>query len=181
MTFRVFRWVHVYLATASLGLMVLLAVSGFVLNHADWFAGPVAEESTVQLGAGDLADRLTVVEALRRAGCSGEVRDYRGDEQEIRVVFVRPGGRDDATVELASGQADLVRERSGLTGWLMDVHRGKGTSWAWRLVLDAGAVLLVVGSISGGVIVLSNHSRRVGALVAAGLVVLAMAGVLVWG
>ena len=70
---RVLKWarrIHLYLTLFTLGLILLFAVTGFMLNHEDWFVSGEPHTRTVEgkLPADVLSgpDKLAVVEALRR-------------------------------------------------------------------------------------------------------------------
>lgn len=158
------RTVHIYLSVGALGLLLFFGVTGLMLNHGERLGleeGWVSERS-VSVSAEALAgeDRLRMVEALRAAvGEVGAMDSIDVDEQEMRVVFRKPGVRTEAVVQRASGEALVMIESRGVMGLMSDLHRGKAAG-RWWLVIDAGAVSLVVVSVTGVVLLLSLPKRR---------------------
>ena len=234
---HVLRWsrsLHVYLTLFGLVLLLFFAVTGFMLNHEDWFlprqttSGVIpiawlgAPESREQIldklrddfgVAGDLesfeatdngaafrivfkaddgrstafirladgaaevshdADRsreririeagvlplellkpddpskeLPIVEYLRKNfGVRGEVNSpprYEKESESFEVAFKSPGYLATATIRAADGQTRVVHQSRGLNGILLDLHRGKDSGAAWSFVIDAIAILFVIG------------------------------------
>src|SRR3954469_11513336 len=76
-----FRWLHIYLSMVSFGILFFFAVTGFTLNHADWFFSD--RDSTTRTSGAvdgrwvDVKDvehvtKLEIVEQLRqRHGIKG--------------------------------------------------------------------------------------------------------------
>jgi hypothetical protein len=178
----------VYVTLFGFALLLFFAVTGFVLNHEEWFGLDKAAEKTTKgtLPTSILAepDKLAVVEALRKDyGATGYVapEDFGVDENELRVVFRFAGGMCEAKIDRHSGETEVVRESRGFLGLLTDLHRGKTRDKAlggqWALLIDVVAGLVVVVSVTGLVLWTSLRSRgRHGLLVmtlglAAGVVV----------
>jgi len=164
------RTVHVYVTLFGFALLLFFAVTGFVLNHEEWFGldKPVEKTTKGTLPTSILAepDKLAVVEALRKDyGATGYVapEDFGVDENELRVVFRFAGGMCEAKIDRHSGETEVVRESRGLLGLLTDLHRGKtrdkGLGGQWALLIDIVAGLVVVVSVTGLVLWTSLRSR----------------------
>lgn len=112
------RTVHLYLSLVGLGLLLFFAVTGFTLNHEDWFLPPVEERTATasciipaEWAAEPEKNELAIVEHLRReygryvVGSLSTVEDAQGesvggrkpllevDSESIRGVFKRPGSQ----------------------------------------------------------------------------------------
>jgi hypothetical protein len=158
------RMVHVYLTLFGLALLLFFAVTGFMLNHDDWF-GP--EEQT-QTTTGSLPpkllkepDKLAIVELLRKDfGASGVMDSFDAkDEDSVRVVFKSPGMQFEAVVQRADGMATMTRTSRGFAGLVTDLHRGKATGLAWGLIIDSVCVLLLIIATTGLILWQSLRGR----------------------
>ncbi|MBA4065525.1 MAG: hypothetical protein C0501_17780 [Isosphaera sp.] len=168
------RTVHVYVTLFGLTLILFFAVTGFMLNHIEWFLPDeprtVREARPLPLDrlpggrlpeAGEVTgdQKLAVVEALRKEfGIAGELWSFdNGDEAQIVVGFRRAGGETEARVR-RDGAAEVERRSQGWAVVLTDLHRGNrgnvsgeprltGAAWSW--VIDVTCVLLLVISATG--------------------------------
>jgi len=164
------RNVHLYVTLFGCALLVFFAVTGFMLNHEDWFSPAEPMTRTVQgsipialLGSpgkeGDEedepvlavpADRLAVVELLRKDfGAVGALSSFE-EHDDVRVVFKRPGTEVEATINREDGKTEVTLRSQGLVGIMMDLHRGKSAGTAWSLlVIDSLCILVLVVSVTG--------------------------------
>ena len=90
------RHVHLYLTMIALALVLFFSITGFMLNHEDWFvpATSFERERTGTMPTESLTepDKLAVVELLRKDyGAVGLVDSFDEEGDELRVVFKRPG------------------------------------------------------------------------------------------
>jgi hypothetical protein len=173
------RLVHVYLTLFGFVVLLFFAVTGFVLNHEEWFGldRPIEKTTTGTLPTAILAepDTLAVVEALRKDfGATGYVarEDFGVDDHELRVVFRTAGGLCEAKVDRTTGEAEVTRESRGVIGLLTDLHRGKTRDKTlggpWGLLIDAVAGIFVVVAVTGLILWTSLRRRgRYGLLVMA--------------
>lgn len=149
------RSLHIWLSMIGFGATLLFAVTGFTLNHVEWFekAEPVVTTSQgalpLPLLGGDV-DRLAVAEELRASHrLRGRVAAFevRGDRCE--VTFRNAGYAAVAAVDRASGGYTLTEERRGVMAILDDLHRGKHCGPWWSTLVDVAAVLLTLMSVTG--------------------------------
>ncbi|MFO0925879.1 MAG: PepSY-associated TM helix domain-containing protein [Gemmataceae bacterium] len=166
---------------------LFFAVTGFMLNHEDWFVPGTPHTRTV---VGSVPpellsepDRLGVAELLRRDfGAVGLVDSFEVDEERLRVVFKRPGTEVEALVDREGGRAEVTVRSQGLAGIALDLHRGKSSGPVWALVIDAVCVVLLVLGTTGLVLYSSLKGRgrygvaalTVGAMAAAAAVACAL-------
>ena len=172
------RLVHLYLSLFALALVVFFSVTGFMLNHEDWFVPPTSFDRT---HAGKIPtellaepDKLAVAELLRKDyGAVGLVDSFETEEDRLRVVFKRPGTEVEAIIQRESGEAEVTVRTRGVWAVLLDLHRGKSTGAAWSFVIDATCVVLLILSATGLIMWSSLKSRG-----RYGLVVVAVGAVL---
>jgi uncharacterized protein len=177
------RWLHIYVSMTSFVIVFFFAATGITLNHADWFSDAervtegtgVVDPKWTNTGASDVA-KLEIVESLRRQHrVGGALSDFRVDDQQCAVSFKGPGYSADAVIDRHTGTYQLTETRLGLVAIVNDLHKGRDTGSAWRMVIDIAAGLLTFISLTGLVLIYFVHRHRT-----AGVVLLASGGVLVY-
>jgi uncharacterized protein len=159
------RTIHIYLTMGALGLMLFFAVTGFTVNHEDWFGATTPRTrnvtGTTPVEWVKSEDKLRIVEHLRSAmGASGAMTDFETDEEKYHVVFKGPGRICEATIARADGKTDVEIKTFGLMGRINDLHRGRDAGEAWRWVIDASALLIVLASVTGLILWMALPKRR---------------------
>ena len=165
------RWLHIYLSMASFGILFFFAVTGFTLNHADWFA---KQQHTVTVrGAmdpkylGKDVAKLDVVEHLRNThGIHGAVADFRVEDSDSSVSFKGPGYAADILIDRASGRYEMTETRMGFFAVINDLHKGRDSGKAWALIIDISAVLMTLVSLTGLLLILFMQKKRLSGLLA---------------
>ena len=150
------KWLHVYISTGTLLLVLFFSLTGITLNHPDWMFGTEPTRQTLE-GAlptswksGDTINWLEVSEYFRNElGIHGKVSDYRNDDSEAQISFSAPGYSADAFIKMDSGSYTLSTDSQGWVAVMNDLHRGRDTGSAWRWVVDLSAVFLVLVAITG--------------------------------
>jgi hypothetical protein len=180
------RWLHIYLSMASFAILFFFAVTGFTLNHADWFT---KQQRTVQIRGsmdpkflGQDVSKLEVVEYLRNTHrIHGAVKDFRVEDSDCSVSFKGPGYGADVFIERATGRYELTETRMGLVAVLNDLHKGRDSGSAWAVVIDVSAVLMTVVSLTGLLLILFLQKKRLsGLLVALAGAILSYLAYLAW-
>jgi len=164
------HWAHIYLSMISFGLLLFFAVTGFTLNHADWFyAGKQSthqrkgrlEVKWVQVPDANLP-KLEIVEHLRQAGgLRGAVGDFRIEEAQISDSFKGPGYAADVFVNRQTGDYELTESRMGFVAIINDLHKGRDAGRGWSAIIDLSAVLMTLVSLTGMVLLYFVKRRRV--------------------
>ena len=145
------RAIHRWPGLLALALITLLALSGAVLSvfpAADALSSPQAEAG---LSAATLVQRveqaIPTVEQIRRAP-SGRITAYWFDNGTPHAAVIDP----------ATGQAAGSADPNAFERWMVDLHRslflGDGGRWA----MAAGALAMLVLTLSGAMMV----ARRTG-------------------
>ncbi|WP_155121534.1 PepSY-associated TM helix domain-containing protein [Bryobacter aggregatus] len=168
------RWLHIYLSMVSFGVLFFFAVTGLTLNHTDWFG---QAEKTVQLKGQvskawlrqadpDAVSKLEIVEHLRnKHQIRGALSDFRVDAAQCAVSFKGPGYTADTFIDRETGAYDLTETRMGVVAILNDLHKGRDSGKVWSLLIDASAILMVLVSISGMLLILFLQKRLVSGMV----------------
>lgn len=160
------RWLHIYLSMVSFGVVFFFSVTGITLNHQERFTS--AQRTRQLKGAIDrkwmnatAVDQLRTVEALRQAhGIHGAVSDFRIEAGQCSVSFKGPGYAADAFIDRATGSYQLNETRMGWIAILNDLHKGRDSGSGWAAVIDASAILLVLVSLTGIVLLCYLHKKR---------------------
>jgi uncharacterized protein len=164
------RWLHIYLSMASFTLVFFFAATGLTLNHPDWFSSQKTVESHGVLPKTTLADKLAVVEAFRAHDhVHGGVTDFRVDDAQVSVSFRAPGYTADAFIDRGTGKYDLTVVQSSFVAVMNDLHKGRDAGKAWGVLIDISAVLLVLVSLTGLILIWFIYRRRTSGLLLAGL------------
>jgi hypothetical protein len=180
------RWLHIYLSMTSFAILFFFAITGFTLNHADWFA---KQQRTIQItGAIDLkfltkdVAKLEVVEYLRNThGIHGAVNEFRVEDTDCSVSFKGPGYSADVLIDRATGRYELTESRMGFVAVLNDLHKGRDTGKIWASVIDASAILMVLVSLTGLLLIFFLQKKRFsGLLVAVAGAILSYLAYLAW-
>jgi hypothetical protein len=156
--------VHVYTTLFGLVLLLFFAVTGFILNHEDWFRPEDPHRrtttGTVPVKLLEGPDKLAVVELLRKDhGITAALDSFEKENDSFRVVFKAPAREIIATIQEADGQTTVSHEFWGLVSIMTDLHRGKTSGTAWALVIDGVAILFVVVAVTGLILWSSLRSR----------------------
>jgi len=163
------RWLHIYLSMFSFAALLFFAVTGITLNHTNWIEG---KEKVEQL-EGDLklawvdagtakVNELQVVEFIRnKYSIRAALSDFTTEETEISLSFKGPGYNADAFIDRSSGHYEISITKYGLIAILNDLHKGRdsGTAWAW--LIDISAVLMILVSFTGFVMIFFLKKRLV--------------------
>ena len=174
------RWLHIYLSMGSFALVLFFAATGLTLNHPNWFANRtktqerhgIAEKAMLRTASSDGA-KLGLVEMLRaREHVQGAVSDFRVDDQQVSISFRAPGYTADAFIDRDTGKYDLSEVRNGFVAVMNDLHKGRDAGRVWSAVIDGSAVLLVLVSVTGLVLIWFVHKRRASGLVLAAVAAL---------
>jgi uncharacterized protein len=162
----IMRWLHIYLSMLGLFALLFFSATGITLNHPDWFSGGAAR-STEAEGAirpdwlKDVA-KLEVVEHLRKAhAIRGAVAEFTVDDTECMVAFKGPGYSADVFIDRSTGKYRLTETAHGLVAIVNDLHKGRDTGAIWSIVIDASAILLILASLSGLVLLFYIKRRRI--------------------
>ena len=164
------RWLHIYLSMISFVIVLFFSVTGLTLNHADYFqknALITQSKGTIDrhwINATDTLkiQKLAIVEFFRsKYKVSGAVADFRIDDSELSFSFKAPGYEADAFINRSDATYTLMETSQGLMGFFNDLHKGRDTGKTWVLVIDIAAILMVLISLSGLILLLFIKKKRI--------------------
>jgi len=167
------RWLHIYLSMFSFGVVFFFALTGITLNHPDRFAGqPQSRQIKGQLKKewlqGEVA-KLEIVEYFRATHAArGALSDFRIEPAQCAVSFKGPAYAADAFIDRTTGAYDLTITTMGTIAIWNDLHKGRDTGAAWAWLIDVSAVLLILVSLTGTLLLWFVHRRRTSGYLAAG-------------
>ncbi len=167
------RWLHIYLSMFSFASLLFFAVTGITLNHPYWFVGKSKSQNvTSQLnaqwvrGTDTLSiNKLAIVEHLRKVyNIKAPVASFTSDESQCTATFKGPGYSADVFIERETGNYDLTIVAPGSIAIFNDLHKARDTKPTWALVIDISAILMILVSITGFVMIFYLKKKRVSGL-----------------
>ncbi len=165
------QW-HWISAALSLIGMLLFAVTGFTLNHADKIeAKPVVVDRKAKLPPDLLALLAKGPQTGKRplpvqiepfldkavgADVAGREGDWSADE--VYVALARPGGDAWVSIDRETGAVEHEKTTRGVISLINDLHKGRnaGKAWGWFIDIFAGACVIFTVT---GLILLQFHAR----------------------
>ena len=153
---------------ASFSILLFFAVTGITLNHQDKFVGEpkvarltgAIDTARLQAAPGAALDQAPIVDQLRRThGIKARMSDFRVEDDQVAVSFKGPGYAADAFIDRKTGKYDLTESRMGMVAIINDLHKGRDSGAAWSQIIDWSAILMVLVSITGLVLIFFLHKR----------------------
>lgn len=168
------RWLHIYVSMLSFAIVLFFSVTGITLNHPDYFAGEMKD--THEKGQMDTAwvnmtdtvkiAKLNLVEFLRKQhGIKAPVTEFRIEEEQCAISFRGPGYAADAFVNRADGTYEISLLKAGAIGVLNDLHKGRDSGAKWAILIDVSAILMIIISLTGIILLLYIKRKRISGLV----------------
>lgn len=170
------RWLHNYLSMFCFLIVLFFAITGFTLNHADWFdVTPVEKKvegrlSVPWVNLPDTAQvkKLEIVEWFRKNyKIGGYVSDFIIQDDQCMVSFKGPGYSADASINRQDGTFKLTEYRLGLIAIINDLHKGRDSGKSWSYLIDFSVAFLTLISISGLAMLLFLKKKRLNGLLLA--------------
>jgi hypothetical protein len=170
------RWLHIYLSMGSFFIIFFFSVTGITLNHTEWFEDQ--QKTNTVKGNMDVkwvnvADtmkiaKLEIVEMLRiKHKITGAVSEFQIDDYQCTISFSGPGYIADAFVNRESGSYELTETVTGIWGVLNDLHKGRDTGKVWKWVIDISAVLMILVSLTGLLMLFFLKKKRMAGILVA--------------
>ena len=165
---------HWISAAISLIGMLLFAITGLTLNHAQSIsATPRVTENAATLpapllaqleGAGEEGSTAPLPDAVAGHLKTALKLDARGrpaewSDDEVYVALPGPGSDAWVSIDRASGAITSEKTDRGWVSYLNDLHKGRNTGDAWFWFIDIFAVACVVFTITG-LLLLQLHAKH---------------------
>jgi hypothetical protein len=173
---KISRWLHIYMSMISFVIVLFFSATGLTLNHADYFqSGATTKESKGKVDSSWVnsndtlkIQKLALVEFFRnKYKVKGAVADFRIDDHEISFSYKGPGYQADVFVEKADGAYTISETSQGFMGFVNDLHKGRDTGKTWQWFIDISAILMVIISLTGLVLLLYIKKKRLAGIILA--------------
>ncbi len=184
------RWLHIYLSMGSFFIIFFFSLTGITLNHTEWFENQ--QKTTTAKGQLDVKwvnmpdttkiAKLEIVELLRnKHRITGAISEFVTDDYQCTISFNGPGYTADAFVNREDGSYALTETHTGLFGIMNDLHKGRDSGKAWKWVIDISAVLMILVSLTGLLMLFFLKKKRMaGILVAIAGTILVLIIYMIW-
>jgi len=165
----------------SFASLLFFAITGITLNHTNWIEGQQRVEQVdgqLELGwvvRSSTIDKLEIVEFLRNThSIKARLNDFLIDDAECSISFKGPGYAADAFVDRTTGSYELTITKSGAVAVMNDLHKGRDTGSTWALLIDISAILMILVSLSGFLMIFFLKNKRLNGLLltAAGAIII---------
>ncbi|MEY4641795.1 MAG: hypothetical protein RLZZ227_1789 [Pseudomonadota bacterium] len=162
------RIIHIYLSIALLIVLVFFSVTGITLNHATTMtADPVTSTQTRDAlpelpreTDGSLTDSLALAAFLKQEFGVRRTQATLDQEEGLLIVDYRaPGATTYVEIDTRANTLRAETTDFGLVATLNDLHKARDTNVIWYWLVDTSAVLLVLFSLAGFVLLLPNIYR----------------------
>ncbi len=172
------RWLHLYLSMFGFAALFFFAVTGITLNHPSWIEGNQKVErvtGTIDPAWEDsdeinIEARDAIVEHIRNThNIRARLKDFRIDDFEYSLSFSGPGFNADAFIERSTGTYEMTVVSAGFIAALNDLHKGSETGTLWATVIDISAILMILVSVTGLVMIFYLCRRRLPGLIVAAI------------
>jgi hypothetical protein len=151
-------------------ILLFFAITGITLNHTEWFADQQKTNSingklnTQWVSVKDTAKiaKLNIVEFLRNThNVKGSVGEFSIDETQCTISFNGPGYTADAFIKREDGSYEISETRTGIWGVMNDLHKGRDSGKIWAWLIDVSAILMVLVSLTGLIMLFFLKKKRV--------------------
>ncbi len=177
------RTIHLYLSIALLLILGFFSITGITLNHATTMtAVPVIDtqmrDTLPELpreSDGSIVDSPALAAFLQQEfGVRRALATLNQEEGLLIVDYKAPGTSTYVEIDTLANTLRAETTDYGLVAVLNDLHKARDTDVIWFWFVDASAVILVIFSLAGFVLLLPNTGRfkRVAAYTLAATVIL---------
>ncbi|HPR12235.1 MAG TPA: PepSY-associated TM helix domain-containing protein [Bacteroidales bacterium] len=172
------RWVHLYLSMFSFTALIFFALTGITLNHPTWSDKRQKVEileGNVDLSWINVADtssiaKWRIVDNIRdQHKVKGSLTEFRISESEYSLAFDGPGFTAYGMIDRSSGAYKMVATSAGFIAAMNDLHKGSYTKGSWNKIIDITAIVLVIVSLTGFIMIFFMAKKRSRGLLVAGI------------
>jgi hypothetical protein len=170
----------------GLATILFFGTTGLTLNHPSWFFDESTRQATGHVSReylelsvaapenwdeydySHLVDKLRVAEHLRAEHhLRGAVTDFLAFEDQCEVTFSSAGYAATARIDRHTGSYAVDITTNDFVSIINDLHKGRHTGRAWSWLIDVSAILSVVVSLTGFLLIFFLKLRRRPALLVA--------------
>jgi hypothetical protein len=161
------RTIHIYVSMALFLFMLFFAFTGITLNHPQWFDSNTNSSHFVE---SPIPDYLLPSQPLDtnwqqatghwlKSQWGIEFNQIEFAEDEVIVVHKGPGTYQNITLDLFDNIAIVESQNYGVIAVLNDLHKGRNSGLAWRLILDISSILIILFSLTGAYLLLPQTRK----------------------
>jgi len=157
------RKLHNYAAISLLLLLSFFGVTGLTLNNPQWLSNNSYEEDVeISLNHYQRSQPLSftpsqIQQLENQLDVSFSRIDWESDGDLAFLDSQMPGGFVSGELNLSSGLINASLTHYGIWGWLNDLHKGRHTGLAWKLLLDISSLIILIFCVSGLVLILPSR------------------------
>lgn len=157
------RWLHAYLSMFSFAALLFFACTGITLNHPAWTDGVQKTEiikgrvDTLWLAGNDtsVAARTEITDFFRMShNIKARLTEFRTSAMDCSLSFSGPGYSAYAIIDRSDGTYELMVTNAGFIAAMNDLHKGKDSGKKWPAIVDLIALIMIVISLTGFIMVL---------------------------
>jgi hypothetical protein len=162
----------------SFAALFFFALTGITLNHPSWTENRQKVETMkgnvdpAWVAGTDTASvkKSLIVEYVRdKHKVRGNLTEFRISEAECSVAFDGPGFTAYGMIDRSDGSYELVATSAGIIAAMNDLHKGSYTGSGWNAIIDVTAIILVIVSFTGFIMIFFMVRKRSRGLLVAGI------------
>ena len=167
--YRLSRKLHIYLSAMAFILLLFFSLSGLMLNHPEWLQGErVKEKIFLTLTADEISKvkeekspKVILTDLLKqKVDIPGEISGFEDLGDGYQLAFRGLAGTANIFVDYETGKVDIEVKHATLTDKFHVLHKGKNTGDLWSLALDFTAVMTLILSLFGFIILFTVKKRK---------------------
>lgn len=163
------RKIHLYSAIPLTFAMVFFSITGFLLNHPEWEFGQTKTQQYEVTPPEFLLNETNWSQQYHQQalnlllwldkehGLSGPESEIEWDEGVLILTIQGPGKHLLVELDTETQSFTLEAREHSFMALLNNVHRAKHVSGHWRLLSDVSALLMLVFSVSGLILLMANR------------------------
>jgi len=161
------RTIHIYVSMALFLFMLFFAFTGITLNHPQWFDNNTNSSNFVESPIPDYLLPSRPLDTNWQQASGHWLKSQWGiafnqiefGEDEVIVVHKGPGTYQNITLDLFDNIAIVETQNYGVIAVLNDLHKGRNSGLAWRLILDISSILIILFSLTGAYLLLPQTRK----------------------
>lgn len=168
--YKLSRTIHWISSAFCFAVLLLFATTGITLNHTDWFSANISSHEQVltmsktahqQLENSNEENRLSYAIAWVKKNLDLNLATrIEQDDIEITFDYPRPGGYTLVIFDIELGEVIVEDHSRGFVSKMNDLHKGRHSGAVWSWVIDISAILMLIFSITGLVLLYQYSKNR---------------------
>ena len=173
--FNISRFLHVYLSVTIFGLLVFFSLTGFTLNHSDWFKSE-NEQTTAKYSMPahitqalknntDIPSSLLQQYVKQEWGLTNPRKiNLDVESGHVLMEYAHPSGKAHITAIPEQQTFTVTYSHNNIITLLGTLHKGKRVGATWSLLIDLTSLIVFLFAITGLYILFQNRRYRTAGL-----------------